>query len=67
MDGSDYLLEPLTRRETAFVGGTVTFLFTDIEGSTKLWQRHPEAMRVSLRQHDTLLRRAIDENGKQVE
>jgi class 3 adenylate cyclase len=23
--------------------GTVTFLFTDIEGSTRLWQRHPEA------------------------
>src|SRR6266511_2659893 len=24
--------------------GTVTFLFTDIEGSTQLWQRHPQAM-----------------------
>jgi class 3 adenylate cyclase len=25
--------------------GTVTFLFTDLEGSTRLWEEHPEAMR----------------------
>jgi len=25
--------------------GTVTFLFTDIEGSTKLWEKHPEQMK----------------------
>ena len=25
--------------------GTVTFLFTDIEGSTQLWEQHPDAMR----------------------
>ena len=46
---------------TALLGGTVTFLFTDIEGSTKLWERHPEAMRSALQQHDALLRRAIQE------
>jgi len=39
--------------------GTVTFLFTDIEGSTKLWELHPEQMRVSLARHDELLRQAI--------
>jgi class 3 adenylate cyclase len=33
---------------------TVTFLFTDIEGSTKLWEAHPEAMRVALARHDAL-------------
>jgi class 3 adenylate cyclase len=38
--------------------GTVTFLFTDIEGSTALWERHPEAMRAVLARHDTLLREA---------
>jgi class 3 adenylate cyclase len=27
--------------------GTVTFLFTDIEGSTRLWEEQPEAMRLS--------------------
>jgi len=40
--------------------GTVTFLFTDIEGSTRLWQAAPEAMRSSLARHDQLLAASID-------
>jgi predicted ATPase/class 3 adenylate cyclase len=40
--------------------GTVTFLFTDIEGSTRLWEKHPEAMKVALARHDQLLRGAIE-------
>ena len=43
--------------------GTVTFLFTDVEGSTKLWEQHPEYMRVALERHDELLRSVIEENG----
>jgi predicted ATPase/class 3 adenylate cyclase len=39
--------------------GTVTFLFTDIEGSTRLWEQHPEAMRAGLARHDACLRRAV--------
>ncbi|GEM_PF-2416154 len=39
--------------------GTVTFLFTDIEGSTPLWDSHPAAMRVALSRHDEILRSAI--------
>jgi predicted ATPase/class 3 adenylate cyclase len=39
--------------------GTVTFLFTDIEGSTKLWDTHQSAMRVALPRHDFLVREAI--------
>ncbi len=39
--------------------GTVTFLFTDVEGSTKLWEAHPEVMRVALARHDALVREAI--------
>ncbi len=39
--------------------GTVTFLFTDIEGSTRLWQDHPESMRDALARHDTILKDAI--------
>ncbi len=35
--------------------GTVTFMFTDIEGSTRLWQQHPEPMRTALVRHDALL------------
>lgn len=42
--------------------GTVTFLFTDIEGSTKLWELHPETMRCALARHDELLRAAIELN-----
>ncbi len=42
--------------------GTVTFLFTDIQGSTKLWEEHPEAMRLALARHDALLRKAVEDN-----
>jgi predicted ATPase/class 3 adenylate cyclase len=44
-------------------GGTVTFLFTDIEGSTRLWEEHPDTMRLSLPRHDALLRAAIEANA----
>ena len=43
--------------------GTVTFLFTDIEGSTKLWEAHPDAMHIALERHDVLMRNAIETNG----
>ena len=44
--------------------GTVTFLFTDIEGSTRLWEDHPEAMQGALARHDAILRTAIvDHDG----
>ena len=43
--------------------GTVTFLFTDIEGSTKLWQEHPEAMVGSLSRHHTLLKESFAKYG----
>ena len=46
--------------------GTVTFLFTDIEGSTALWDAHPEAMRPALARHDEILRGAIEGNGGHV-
>jgi len=40
--------------------GTVTFLFTDIEGSTKLSQQHPDAMPVLLARHNQILHQAIE-------
>lgn len=46
--------------------GTVTFMFTDIEGSTHLWDAHPERMDDALRRHDELLRRTIDDTGGRV-
>src|SRR5579862_5707034 len=47
---------------TPFPRGTVSFLFTDIEGSTRLWEQQPEAMRLALARHDALLRGAIETN-----
>lgn len=38
--------------------GTVTFLFTDIEASTRLWQEHPDSMPAAYARHDALLREA---------
>jgi class 3 adenylate cyclase len=43
--------------------GTITFLFTDIEGSTQLWEKRPDAMRLALTRHNALLQQAIDQNN----
>jgi class 3 adenylate cyclase len=43
--------------------GTVTFLFTDIEGSTPLWQQHPQAMANAIARHELLLRTTIASAG----
>jgi len=48
------------------LSGTVTFLFTDIEGSTRLWETRADAMRVALARHDTLLERAINAGDGQI-
>ncbi len=40
-----------------------TFLFTDIEGSVKLWESAPEKMKVALQQHHEILKEAISSNG----
>jgi predicted ATPase/class 3 adenylate cyclase len=45
--------------ETALPTGTVTFLFTDIEGSTARWEQHPEAMGLALARHDSILKESI--------
>jgi predicted ATPase/class 3 adenylate cyclase len=42
--------------------GTVTFAFTDIEGSTQRWERNAVAMQAALRRHDELLRATISEH-----
>jgi len=47
------------RMAPALPTGTVTFLFTDIAGSTQLWEQYPEAMEGALARHDTILREAI--------
>jgi predicted ATPase/class 3 adenylate cyclase len=46
--------------------GVVTFLFTDIEGSSQLWEREPERMQGALARHDALVRKAVDGNRGRV-
>ena len=46
--------------------GTVTFLFTDIEGSTQLWENYPEDMKSALAEHDSILKAAIESNHGQI-
>jgi len=43
--------------------GVVTFLFTDIEGSTRRWEKDAEEMRAALAAHDEVLRSVIEAHG----
>lgn len=43
--------------------GTVTFLFTDIEGSTRLWEADSEGMQAAISRHDALVRGAVEAHG----
>ncbi len=55
-----------TSQATPLPVGTVTFLFTDVEGSTTLWEHHRESMGVALARHDSLLRQSIRRHGGHV-
>ena len=55
--------EPSGAPARTLPAGTVTFLFTDIEGSTRLWEQHPQAMAHALASHDALLYAAIAAHG----
>jgi predicted ATPase/class 3 adenylate cyclase len=46
--------------------GTVTFLFTDLEGSTRLWEEQRERMQRALASHDALLHEVIEREGGHV-
>src|SRR5215207_10280650 len=51
---------PSTGSGQALPNGTVTFLFTDIEGSTKLAQEYPDQWETLRARHNTILRSAMD-------
>ena len=57
------LAGPGEPREADLPAGTVTFLLTDIEGSTRLWETVPEAMEVALERHNGLLPEVIKGHG----
>jgi class 3 adenylate cyclase len=51
---------PARHTDTADLpSGTVTFLFTQVQGSTRLWEEHPDVMRHAMARHDELLRDAV--------
>ncbi|MBV9281378.1 MAG: tetratricopeptide repeat protein [Chloroflexi bacterium] len=56
-------LSPLRAGPAPLPAGVVTFLFTDIEGSTRLWQEHPDRMPHALERHDALVTRAVEADG----
>ena len=43
--------------------GTLTFLFTDVEGSTRLWELQPEGMRAAMARHDELIESSVVQSG----
>jgi CHASE2 domain-containing sensor protein/class 3 adenylate cyclase len=43
--------------------GQITFLFTDVVGSTELWDRHPKQMAQAMRRHDALIEAVVDRTG----
>jgi predicted ATPase/class 3 adenylate cyclase len=45
---------------------TLTFLYTDIEGSTRLWEQHPGIVEITMARHDQILRDAIEAHGGEV-
>src|SRR5262252_8374719 len=55
--------EPDEPTEAGLPAGTATFLLTDIEGSTRLWETVPDAMEVALERHDRLLVEVIEGHG----
>ena len=57
---------PEGERTVQPLSGTVTFLFTDIEGSTRLWEQHPQAMSQALARHDAILVDVVKSSGGHV-
>src|SRR5829696_6229484 len=56
-------LSAVERAMSDLPSGTVTFLFTDIEGSTALWERDSAAMRTAVERHLAILRHTIEAHG----
>ena len=53
-------MAPKHRAAPGSATGPITFLFTDVEGSTQLWETNPDAMRIALSRHDDILRKCIE-------
>jgi len=65
---TQYVPTPVAKRLTGgptrdLPEGTLTFLFTDVAGSTELWEREPDAMIEATKAHDILVERAVERAG----
>ena len=54
------------RLESELPTGLITYLFTDVQGSTPLWQQFPQEMRAVMARHDSLMTSAVEDNGGMV-
>jgi predicted ATPase/class 3 adenylate cyclase len=54
-----FVKEPELYSSPTLPSGTLTFLFTDIEGSTRIWEQHSEQMRAAMRRHDELIESTV--------
>lgn len=52
-----------SRSDAAFPIGTVTFLLSDVEGSTRLWEADPEAMALAMVRHDQIFEEIVSRFG----
>ena len=43
--------------------GTVTFLFTDMEGSSRAWELYPSETRAALQRHDEIVAREVESHS----
>jgi predicted ATPase/class 3 adenylate cyclase len=64
--GSSAVSTPMARLHPQASPKTLTFLFTDLESSTRLWERFPRAMKDALGRHDAILRAAVEGSNGQV-
>ena len=53
-------------RMVTLASQTLAFLFTDIEGSTRLWEQYRQPMKDALERHDAILREAVESSNGQV-
>jgi predicted ATPase/class 3 adenylate cyclase len=68
VESSPWLVAPARQQDDPLKSEIhlATFLFTDIEGSSKLWEHEPEKMKVALRRHHEILQNSIESNGGDV-
>ncbi len=63
MESSDSRARSSSQQEAGLPSGSVAFLFTDVESSTAMWERHGEEMAAALEVHDRVMRETVARHG----